>query len=343
MRQMQSLVDHDVAPPGKGTGGESITRRLRWVVIWLVIGLIGLALVLLPFVADPYTISLLYTLFIYVALAQSWNLVGGYTGLVSLGHAAFFGLGAYTAAILMTWSGVPFPVAMIVSGLLAAVFAAIVALPVFRFRGIYFAIGTLVVAEALRIWMINWSTTGGAEGINLPLDNTPDPTGFYYVGLGLAAGATALLALILHTRLGIGLRAIRDNEDAAQNMGVNTFWVKLSAFVISAFIAGLVGGVHAVYLGTIEPYSIFSITWTIAAVNIVIIGGMGTLFGPIIGAIFVTILAESLADYETIHLIITGLILILVIRFLPGGIWGQLRRVSLPGIAAKGMKRIRRK
>jgi branched-chain amino acid transport system permease protein len=299
-----------------------------------------LGLLLFPLVGDPYSISLAYTLFIYMALAQSWNLVGGYAGLVSLGHAAFFGLGAYTAAILLTWSGVPFFLAVLASGLSATAFAAAISLPVFRFRGIYFAISTLVLAEALRIWMINWSLTGGAQGINLPLDNVPDPTTFYYIGLVLAAGATGVIALILHTKLGIGLRAIRDNEDAAQNMGVNTFRVKLYAFSISAFIAGLAGGIHAVYLGTIEPYSIFSVNWTITAANIVIIGGMGTLFGPVIGAVFSTILSESLKDYENIHLIITGLILILVIRFLPAGIWGQLRsRVSLRGILAHAVRR----
>lgn len=305
---------------------------------WLVAALIGLALLLFPFVADPYSVALAYTLFISVALAQSWNLIGGYSGLASLGQVAFFGLGAYTTALLLTRSGVSFFVAVVASGLIATLFAVAISLPVFRFRGIYFSIGTLVLSEALRIWMINWSLTGGAQGIDLPLDNIPDPTSFYYIGLAVAAGATGVIALILHTKLGIGLRAIRDNEDAAQNMGVNTFRVKLSALAISAFIAGLAGGIHAVYLGTIEPYSIFSVTWTITAINIVIIGGIGTLFGPIIGALFSTFLSEALKDYQSLHLIIAGLILILVIRFLPSGIWGQLRRISWRGIL-KVMKR----
>jgi branched-chain amino acid transport system permease protein len=295
-----------------------------WWLRWLIGIVIGLGLLLYPLVADPYSIDLAYTLFVYIALAQSWNLIGGYTGLVSLGQAAFFGLGAYTTAILLTMTGLPFLVAALASGLIATAFAAAIALPVFRFRGIYFAIGTLVLAEALRLWMINWSLTGGAQGINLPIENIPDPTTFYYIGLVLAGGATGIIALILRTRLGIGLRAIRDNEDAAQNMGVNTFRVKLYAFAISAFIAGITGGIHAMYLGTIEPYSIFSVTWTITAINIVIIGGIGTLFGPLIGAIFSTFLSEALKDYQSVHLIITGVILILVIRFLPAGIWGQV-------------------
>ncbi len=320
------------------TFGWQTTNGIFWLG-WLVAIVIGLGLLLFPLVADPYSIDLAYTLFIYVALAQSWNLLGGYTGLVSLGQAAFFGLGAYTTAILLTQTGLPFFLAALASGLIATAFAAAIALPVFRFRGIYFAIGTLVLAEALRIWMINWNLTGGAQGINLPIDNVPDPTTFYYIGLVLATGATAIIALILRSKLGIGLRAIRDSEDAAQNMGVNTFRVKLYAFAISAFIAGLTGGIHAMYLGTIEPYSIFSVNWTITAVNIVIIGGIGTLFGPIIGAIFSMILSEALKDYQSIHLIVTGVILILVIRFLPAGIWGQVSsHISLRRI----MKAVRR-
>jgi branched-chain amino acid transport system permease protein len=327
-----------------GTPGKLPQKNKVALKSWIIggsIGLVGLVLILLPNIVDLYTLSLLYTMFIYLALAQSWNLVGGYTGLVSLGHAAFFGLGAYTTAMLMTTTTVPFFVAIIASGLLATSFAAAIALPVFRFRGIYFAIGTLVLAEALHLWMINWSLTGGAQGLNLPLTNSPDQVGFYYIALAIAAATTGLLALILRGKLGIGLRAIRDNEDAAQNMGVNTFRVKLSAFALSAFIAGLIGGIHAVYLGTIEPYSIFSIDWTTTAISIVIIGGIGTLIGPIIGAAFVTLLAEWLADYQMIHLIITGLIMILIIRFLPAGIWGQLRRIPLLDRVAKKIRMIR--
>ena len=299
--------------------------------MWLPLsGLVLLALLFLPQVGDRYTIYLVYLMFIYMALGQSWNLVAGYTGLVNLGVAAFFGLGAYTAALTMSDWGWSFYLAALASGGVAVLFAVVVSLPMFRFRGIYFAIGTLVLAEALRIWMINWSVTGGAQGLFFPVTNIPSPNDFYYVGLAVAAGATAIIALILRTKLGVGLRAIRDNEDAAQNMGVNTFRIKLYAFALSAFIAGVTGGVQAAYLGTIEPYSIFSITWTIAAVNLVIIGGIGTLIGPLVGAVLVTELQDRLASYPNAHLIITGIILIVFIRFVPAGIVGQLARVRLP-------------
>lgn len=327
-----------------GARPQSQQRRRQGLLLVILLVLAGPGLVALPAFVDPYTVFLLYTLFLYVALAQGWNLLGGYTGLVSLGQAAFFGLGAYVAALLLTFTDVPFLGAILASGLVASGFAVAISGSVFRFRGIYFAIGTLVLAEILRLWMINWSVTGGAQGINLPLDHLPDPSAFYYIGLALAAGATGILALVLHTRLGLGLRAIRDNEEAARNAGVNTFRVKLCAFAISAFIVGLAGGVQAGYLATIEPYSLFSFTWTVTAINIVLIGGTGTLLGPIIGAIFMTALSESLANYQTIQLILTGAILILVIRFLPLGIWGSLRawaaRRWTHGVIAKRLRRV---
>lgn len=302
--------------------------RIRWL-HWGASITAGVGLIALPLGASRYLLFLLYLILLNIALAQSWNLVGGYTGLISLGHAAFFGLGAYTAAILIRRLGVPFLPSAIAGGLVAAAFSVIISVPTFRFRGIYFAIGTLILAEALRIWMINWELTGGAQGIILPPASAPSLTEFYYIMLMIAAGSSALLAVILRTKLGIGLRAIRDNEDVAQNMGVNTFRTKLYAFLLSAFIAGLTGGVHAAKLGVIEPYSIFSSVWTISIVNIVIIGGIGTVFGPILGAIFITLLSEVLAGLYTFHLMITGIIFILVIRFVPAGIWGRIRSTRL--------------
>jgi branched-chain amino acid transport system permease protein len=177
--------------------------------------------------------------------------------------------------------------------------------------------------------MINWEFTGGAQGVHLPPGSGTSLTGFYYIMLVIAAGTTVLVSYILRKKLGLGLRAIRDNEDSAQNMGVNTFRIKLYAFLISAFVAGLTGGIHATKMSTIEPYSIFSTSWTFTAINIVIIGGMGTVFGPILGAVLYTYLTDRLAIYHTFHLVITGIILILIIRFVPSGIWGQIRKTNI--------------
>lgn len=307
---------------------------------WTLLVLAVVVLAFIPSFVGRYTLFIGYFAVLNVALAQSWNLVGGYTGLISLGHAAFFGLGAYAAATSVIVFKLPLFASFLIGGLTAAIFAFLISFPIFRFRGIYFAIGTLVLAEALRLWMINWEYTGGAQGMQFPIGIGPGLAGYFHIMLALAAGSTALLMYITRSKLGIGLRAIRDNENSAQNLGVDIFRTKLTAFLISAFIAGLVGAVHASRLGAIEPYSIFGVAWTIGVVNIVIIGGMGTIFGPIVGAIFVTILAELLADFPGVHLLIEGAILILIIRFMPYGVWGYvLRLVSRISPLGAGQRR----
>ncbi len=289
---------------------------------WMVLIAITATMAWIPAFADRYVLFVLYFFLLNVALAQSWNLIGGYTGLISLGHAAFLGIGAYTAAILVVKFELPVPLAILCGGLAASLFAFLISFPTFRFRGIYFAIGTLVLAETLRIWMINWEFTGGAQGIQFPIGVGPNRVQYYQLMLALAAGSTAVLMVIMRSKLGLGLRAIRDNEDSARNLGVNAFRTKLAAFMISAFIAGIVGAVHAGRLGAIEPYSIFGALWTIGIVITVIIGGMGTIFGPVVGAMFIIVLSETFASFPSVHLIIEGAILILVIRFMPSGVWG---------------------
>jgi len=306
---------------------------------WALLGLLIAALIAVPHVLDRYTVFLLYLVGLYIGLAQGWNLLAGYSGLISLGVAAFFGIGAYTAAMTVIHLSLHFLLGSLLGGFLAATFAAIVAVPIFRFRGIYFAIGTLVLSEALRIFMISWKFTGSAEGLTLPIEKSPSLMWFYYLMLSVAAGATLLVVLILRTKLGMGLRAIGNNERSAQNMGVNIFRTKLSIFLISAFITGVVGGIHATQMGSIEPYSIFYFMWTLSTANTVIIGGIGTVLGPVLGSIFVIFLAEILSDYHTFHLAITGVLLIVIIRFVPTGIWGEIRE---SGFAQRLAQRINR-
>ncbi|MET3289777.1 UNVERIFIED_CONTAM: branched-chain amino acid transport system permease protein [Brevibacillus sp. OAP136] len=290
---------------------------------WIAIAAFVL-LAFVPFFASGFVLSVGFSLFISIALAQSWNLIAGYTGLVSLGHAAFFGIGAYATGVLMTKLDMGFFLAFVLGAVISTLFAVIVASPMFRFRGFYFTIGTLVLAEALRVWMINWEFTGSAIGIMMPIENWFSESSFYYLALILAVASVLILYIITKSRLGIGLRAIRDNEKSARNSGVNIFRTKLTAFSIASFIAGLAGGVQAEYMGTIEPYSIFSMGWTILVLNIVMIGGIGTIAGPIIGAVLVTILNLLLKGSGAWDMIIMAIILVLVIRFMPTGIWGTI-------------------
>jgi branched-chain amino acid transport system permease protein len=285
----------------------------------------GVAVVVLPSVSSDYVVLVTFRIFEYAALGQAWNLLAGYGGLVSLGSGAFVGIGMYGTAKLVIDHGWPVPAALAVGGAFAAVFAALVSPALFRLRGLYFVVATLVLAQALQIWMFNWNGLGGSAGLFLT-NSAPTTHGLYWTALVVLLGATALLLVVLRTRLGLSLRALRDDEVAAQQMGLWTFRTKLWVFMISAFAMGVIGGVQADYLGKIEPGGAFSLQWTVDIVTIVIIGGMGTLVGPLVGAVFVIWLGEKLASYPEIHVAITGAILVLVIRFAPYGIWGTVAR-----------------
>jgi branched-chain amino acid transport system permease protein len=193
----------------------------------------------------------------------------------------------------------------------------------FRLRGIYFTVGTLALAEALRLWMVNSTTFGGASGIFLE-GEAPKAFQLYWLALTAAVLSTAVVMTLLRLPLALSLKAVRDDEDAARQMGVLTFRSKLWAFAISSFLIGLVGGIQALSVGVVEPYGSFGVSWTVDVVAVVIIGGIGTRVGPWVGAIFTVALAELLSGYPEVHLAITGVILLLVIRFAPRGLWGSL-------------------
>ena len=288
------------------------------------IGVVAVALIValvLPSMVDEYYLLVLYQALIYIAMAQAWNLLAGYGGLVSLAPAASVGIGMYTSAVLANHYNLAVPLLIIGGGIVAGVFALLVSVPMFRFRGLYFAIATLVLATALGVFMVNWNGLGGAVGLFLST-YAPSAQATYYYSLALAVASTVIVYVVLRTRLGLSLRALRDDEDTAQEIGVSTFRTKLWVWVVSSFLIGMVGGLQAVRLGIVEPYGAFSLTWTIDIVSTTIVGGIGTIVGPIIGAGFTVWLGEALAAYPEIHVAITGVIVILIIRFAPAGIWG---------------------
>ncbi len=324
----------DTAETGRGTAVFAMAARQAR---WLLAALLLVGLIVAPKMVSLYTVYLLFTILVYTTIGQGWNLAAGYTGMVSLGHAAFLGLGAYTCAMLLIYLHLPLVVGIVAGGVVASVFSILVSPPLFRFRGIYFTIGTLVLAEALRLWMIAWSAAGGSKGLNFPQAALPDLEIFYYLALALAVLSICVVEWISRSKLGLGLRAIRDNEDVARNVGVNTYRSKLASVAASTFLTGMAGAAIGAQLGSIQPYSIFNVSWSVSMVNMVIIGGMGTLVGPIVGAVFVVVLATLLADYYAIQVIITGVILILVIRFAPLGIWGSARRLPWVSRVAAGL------
>jgi ABC-type branched-subunit amino acid transport system ATPase component/ABC-type branched-subunit amino acid transport system permease subunit len=256
--------------------------------------------------------------------------MAGYGGIVSLAVAAFVGIGSYGTAEAAAKAGLGLYLSVLAGGVVAVVFALIVAVPMLRFRGLYFTIGSLVLAEALGIFMSNFNGFGGNAGITLT-GTAPSPETIYLLSFVVAAAATAVVAWLVRSRLGLGLKAIRDDEDVAERVGVLTFRTKLTAFVVASFVMGIVGGIQAQWTGYVEPAGSFALDWTIETVNAAIIGGVGTIVGPLAGSAISIGISQRLASYPTVHLIILGVLLIVVIRLAPNGLWGaacQLARAA---------------
>ena len=201
--------------------------------------IVAILLLIGPLFLGDYGLTLGFTLCIYASLAQAWNLIGGYGGQFSLGHGMFVGTGAYTVGVLMVHSRLPPALALLLGGLTAAVVAATAALPLLRLRAAYFSVGSLGIALAGLSWMINWRYTGATSGLYLPTDDLPDAMVLYYGAVGLLLVTTVSVGLLVRSRFGLRLMAVRDDEDAAAELGVNGFTVKLTALTISAFFTGL--------------------------------------------------------------------------------------------------------
>jgi ABC-type branched-subunit amino acid transport system ATPase component/ABC-type branched-subunit amino acid transport system permease subunit len=300
----------------------------------LIAGLVLVAVVLLavvPGYTGSYGLLVAFEIVQLAALAQAWSLMAGYGGIVSLAVAAFVGIGSYGTAEAAAKAGLGLYPSVLAGGLVAVVFALIVAVPMLRFRGLYFTIGSLVLAEALGIFMSNFNGFGGNAGITLP-GTAPSPQTIYLLSFAVALVATAVVAWLVRSRLGLGLKAIRDDEDVAERVGVLTFRTKLTAFVIASFVMGIVGGIQAQWTGYVEPAGSFALDWTVETVNAAIIGGVGTIVGPLAGSAISVGISQRLANYPTMHLIILGVLLIIVIRLAPNGLWGaacQLARAVL--------------
>ena len=297
------------------------TNKIIFIVILIVI------MACLPLVIEKdSTYNLLILILLYVILATAWNILGGYTGQTSLGHAAFFGLGSLATRLLWI-RGVHIVPSILAGSLLAVAFALLIGAPAFRLKGVYFSIGTLALAEILNV------TVGNVfpEISSLPVKELVayDLIPRYYALLGLAVFIIGGAYLLVNSRLGLGMMAVREEEDAAESLGVSALRHKLLALAVSAFFTGLAGGAFAFYhVGYYYQYP-FSPSWSLDMLTMVYIGGQGTILGPIIGAVFFVALRQFLLlNVGEYHLIIFGVLFILVVLFLPGGIvslWGKLR------------------
>ncbi|WP_449378279.1 branched-chain amino acid ABC transporter permease [Bradyrhizobium sp. UFLA05-112] len=334
------MMDTGAARPTRVFHIETADRLSRSSAI--VACIVLLMLVMLPVFAGRNLIQDLIFLFYMLALAQCWNLLAGYAGLISVGQQAFVGLGGYVLFTLTLIGGVNPLLAIPVAGIVSATLALPTALIVFRLRGAYFAIGTWVVAEVYRLAFAQVKAVGGGTGTSLSPSVTSSVPGIewikalldvrtpaardiasYWLALALMAGTLAFVYLVLRSRRGLALGAIHDREAAAASLGVDIERIKLTVYVATAAMTGMVGALIYLQKARISPDAAFSVLdWTAYVVFIVVIGGIGTMEGPVIGAIIFYLMQRYLADFGAWYLILLGTLGILVMLFAPRGLWG---------------------
>lgn len=298
----------------------------------ILLGAVTVGLAALPMMDIPQTWMLyLFYFFVFLAAANMWNLLAGFSGLLALCPAAFIGLAGYAMTIL-TWLGIPFYVGIIAGGVSAALFAMLISFSVFRMKGVYFAIGTLVVPAILRLVFLRWRPVGGelqgggagymVKGVSaIPADVS------YWLGLAVGLASVILIRIILRSKFGLGLAAIRDDDISAASSGIDVFRLKLFSFIIAAFVMGIAGAIFYTYQGYIEPNSAFDINWLMIVLLATVMGGIGLEWGPFVGTVIVVILEFQLARYAGISLLIQGIILVVIMLVAPQGLLGLIRNL----------------
>ena len=291
--------------------------------------LVGLALAgagAVPLVANNYVLSVLISLAMFTGLAYAWNIISGYTGYLSFGQVTFFGVGAYSAAILIIKLHVAWPLAALSGGILAALLSMPLGWIMLRLRGPYFAIGMLGLSRIAERIAFAWEpVTDGGRGLYLP--PVLDLRAVYWAVVLVAAALVGITSLLDNSRFGLRLLAIREDEGGADNLGINTTLAKLQAFVLSAFFPGVLGGIYAWHVSYVDPVTAFATQVDLTAIVAVLLGGAGTVWGPLIGGVTLSLLAEFLwARFPFIHTALFGALVIVTVLFLPKGLADAFRQ-----------------
>jgi len=283
-----------------------------------------------PWWDSPVLVQFGINVLILATLAQSWNIIGGYTGYPSFGNSVFYGLGGYGVAIAMVQYGLPFPVGLAIGISLAVGFAILLGLPVLRLRGHYFAIATLGLAEVMTAIVSNLEIAGRNVGLILPL--VKGDALFFELSLILLVVTTLAVMWISRSRFGFGLIAIRENEQAAAVMGVNTTLYKILAFALCSVFAAVAGGIHAYWITYLDPGSAFDVALNVKMIIMAVFGGPGTIFGPVLGAFVLSAISEILAAKVTsLASIFFGIVIVAAIVFMPRGFADLVRRFRQSG------------
>lgn len=295
------------------------TRTRRDLALLAVVGAAALAL---GGALDAFRLDLAVTLLVYMVVAQAWNILGGFGGLASLGAGAFVGTGAYAMALLLIHTGAPWPVALVCSGAAAGVLALVLAVPLLRMRGAYFAVGTLAAAIVLQSLAVNWQWAGGSSGLTLPLDEVPVGLPLYRAAVLLAVLTFGAALYTRDSRFGLRLRSARDDEHAAAGLGVAVFPHHVAALVGSSILLGMAGTVVSLQNLSMTPGSVFGLLWGLDAILMVVVGGVATVMGPVVGVLVVYYgLTKQLDDHATLALVLQGVALVGIVRFAPAGVW----------------------
>lgn len=295
---------------------------------------IVIVLALLPYIVSSATVFRLINLLLYIALATMWNLLAGFGGMVSVGQQAYIGLGAYGLVYFADTVGINAFAAVPVAAVVAGIIAIPVSYVAFRLVGGYFAIGTWVIAEVARLLTVQVDTLGGGSGVSVRsvtgLDRVVRIAFTYWLALAVAVLAVAGTYLLLRSRLGLALTAIRDEPTAAAGLGIDVDRAKRIVFVVAALGCGALGAVLALATLRVQPASVYGVQWSAFAIFMVVIGGAGRIEGPILGAIVFYVVQETLADYDTWYLVLLGSLAIAVILIAPRGLWGLVNRELFP-------------
>jgi branched-chain amino acid transport system permease protein len=315
--------------------GSSISKVIRILPFALFLICLGIPIV----VKSPYLLHVLIFVFLYSALGSSWNIIGGYAGQWSLGHAAFFGIGAYTSTLLLIHFDLTPWVGAFIGGLVASSISLLIGYPCFNLKTHYFAMATVTFGEIMRLIFLWLPFTGGATGLTMPIGEIPslyyglwaDKRPYYYLTLFLAVGAVIITYQIDRSRLGMYFKAIKQDEEGASNLGIDATKFKLMAMGMSTFLTAMAGTMYAQYVQYIEPASVMPFMLSIMMILIPIFGGVGTVFGPVVGALVLTPIAEITRVFlggrgVGIDMIIYGIVIILLALYFPGGVISTLKR-----------------
>lgn len=322
VRKVRSELGGQVQPEGSRLGPK---RALV-----AACGLIAAGALMLPYVtASSYLWDLVILMLLSIVQAEAWNLLGGYTGQISFGHAAFFGIGAYTSTILFLRAGLSPWVGMVIGGILAAIVAWPLGWITFRLRGPYFSLSTLAVAEVIRVIAFNWhQVTGGGDGLNI-LSSPGSARAFYYAAFALATAALVVVMSVVRSRIGVYLMAIREDQDAAEAVGINTARFKVISLMISAFLVALAGSFFASYRLYINPELVLDVSVSLQMIFVTVAGGLGSLAGPVLGSVVLVPVSEYFRGLSPVaNLLIYGIFIVGIMLFLPGGLLQLLTRTS---------------